>query len=209
MTPTTPAAPLGPSSGLVRIAITSPDILAQIRQVFASRNLDVDIVRMPYVEVALRPAAGAAAGPAPLPGVRSPRRLCAEYRLNVVGIEPVPVPGAAVPGAAPVPRPAVAAAPGPARVLSRRQHEVMALVSRGVRNTEIAAQLQLSEKTVKNHINRIFRTLGAANRIEAVLIWQSRPHDRGPGPHARVPSPRGRDGLRPPSAGRPVTVGAA
>ncbi|MEZ0090219.1 response regulator transcription factor [Streptacidiphilus sp. EB129] len=187
---------IGAGSGRVRIAITSPDILAQIRQVFASKNLDVEIVRMPYVEVTVRPAAATSAdrsaegtvplrlvGPASRVGAPASRRLCAEYRLSVVdaGDRPRaehPVP-AGLPHPAPVPDPDVPAH-GPVVTLSQRQHEVMALVSRGVRNTEIAARLQVSEKTVKNHINRIFRTLGAGSRVEAVLIWQRQQRDGAP-----------------------------
>ncbi|WP_405747002.1 helix-turn-helix transcriptional regulator [Streptomyces sp. NBC_01525] len=168
----------------VRIAIVSPDILAHIRQEFADRNLDVEIARMPYVEVAVRPVTGrlgrTVSGSEPdrawSGGRRSTpptaRRLCAEYRLSVVGPagqqEPATGP-AAEEGAAPVPVPAEA--PEIPCRLSRRQEEVMALVSRGARNAEIAEQLDLSEKTVKNHLNRIFRELGASSRIEAVLLW--------------------------------------
>ena len=179
-------APLAPTgSSRLRIAITSPDIVARIRQVFADRNLEVDIVRTPYVEVVVRPASGPGSGPVPgqTSAARSTMRppgsgrLVAEYRLIVVGTDP-DTDGAAEP--VPVPR-ASRGRPGPARAadpasspaaLSRRQHEVMALVSRGARNAEIADRLRVSEKTVKNHINRIFRALGATNRVEAVVRWQ-------------------------------------
>ncbi|NEA53145.1 helix-turn-helix transcriptional regulator [Streptomyces sp. SID13666] len=186
--------PISPTS--VRIAITSPDILAQIRQVFASKNLALEFVRMPYVEVIVRPAAGAAAGaagpdrsavgtalervggPASRAGVHASRRLCAEYRLSVVEVGGRPTaehPAPEIP-----PHPVPVPAPDADRLLvalSQRQHEVMALVSRGARNSEIAARLQVSEKTVKNHINRIFRSLGAGSRVEAVLIWQRHQQD--------------------------------
>lgn len=166
----------------MRIAITSPDILARIKQVFASRNLDVEFVRLPYVEVAVSQAPRMAAaegpgvgralrrldGPASRPGdTAAARRLSAEYRLNVVEVGERPT---TVEPQHPVEAPGVRDSRSVA--LSQRQREVMDLVSSGVRNAEIAARLGLSEKTVKNHINRIFRTLGAANRVEAVLIWQ-------------------------------------
>ncbi|MBD0740255.1 hypothetical protein [Streptomyces sp. CBMA29] len=61
MTVVATSAPISPTR--VRIAIVSPDILAQIRQVFARKNLDVEFLRMPYVEVAVAPAAA----PAPAP----------------------------------------------------------------------------------------------------------------------------------------------
>ena len=177
--------PISPRSSRVRIAITSPDILAQIRQVFAGKNLAVEIVSLPYVEVEVRPVAAALPGPRPVAAGTAPtRRLCAEYRLHVVDVhdrhgtgQSAP-PGRRYPEPVPDPAPEIGAG-ADARtdrlssdILSQRQHEVMALVSRGVRNADIAARLQVSEKTVKNHINRIFRGLGASSRVEAVLIWQ-------------------------------------
>lgn len=189
------SAPAGPSR--LRIAIASPDILARIRQVFASRNLEVDILRMPYVEIAIRPAArmGEAADPevigsaarqlggrAPVPDARAAHPLHAEYRLAVVEPGDRPEAGAAPGGGGarrrPVPGDAV---PGndPLLVLSPRQREVLALVARGVRNAEIAERLNVSEKTVKNHINRIFRSIGASSRVEAVLTWHR--HEGEPG----------------------------
>lgn len=53
------------------------------------------------------------------------------------------------------------------RSLSEREIEVLALVSQGKTNAEIAQQLSLSEKTVGNHISTIFDKLGVTNRIEA------------------------------------------
>ncbi|MCX4751302.1 helix-turn-helix transcriptional regulator [Kitasatospora sp. NBC_01287] len=222
MTLAATSAPAAPAT-CVRIAITSPDILARIRQVFASKNLVVDIVRMPYVEVTVRPAAGPAAtdrsvagaalegvvGPDPRVGAPGARRLCAEYRLNVVEVGGRPTaersPGEGRPRLTVAPDTDTATdtatatgptpvADGPVAALSQRQHEVMALVSRGARNAEIAARLHVSEKTVKNHINRIFRSLGAGSRVEAVLIWQrGRPQGairRGAPDPVLVPLPR-------------------
>ncbi|MEW2518425.1 helix-turn-helix transcriptional regulator [Actinacidiphila alni] len=179
----------------VRIAIVSPDILAQIRQVFARKNLAVEFVRLPYVEVVVGPGDGPVAGPSPEDTAAPlPRRLCAEYRLSAVAVDgpapTVPPPSAPVvplhgPSATAVAEQPVGAVPA----LSRRQHEVMALVSRGARNAEIAARLHVSEKTVKNHINRIFRTLGAGSRVEAVLIWQRGRRDDTARYGAGLPSP--------------------
>ncbi len=116
-------------------------------------------------------------GPAARPGAPAARRLCAEYRLSVVDVGggPSTEPAAPQPRSHPVLEPDT---DSPVAALSRRQHEVMALVSRGVRNSEIAARLHVSEKTVKNHINRIFRSLGAGSRVEAVLIWQRHQQSR-------------------------------
>jgi DNA-binding NarL/FixJ family response regulator len=45
--------------------------------------------------------------------------------------------------------------------------EVLALVAEGKSNGEIAAELSLAEKTVRNHVSAILAKLGLTNRIEA------------------------------------------
>lgn len=55
--------------------------------------------------------------------------------------------------------------------LTAREREVMDAVAEGLGNQEIATQLFLSEKTVKNHINRIFSKLDVTNRAQAVALW--------------------------------------
>lgn len=51
--------------------------------------------------------------------------------------------------------------------LSEREMEVLALVAEGKSNGEVAAELSLSEKTVRNHVSTILAKLGLTNRIEA------------------------------------------
>lgn len=53
------------------------------------------------------------------------------------------------------------------RTLSEREIEVLALLSEGKTNGEIAHWLNLSEKTVGNHVSAILDKLGVTNRIEA------------------------------------------
>lgn len=53
------------------------------------------------------------------------------------------------------------------RSLSEREIEVLALLSEGKTNAEIAHSLSLSEKTVGNHISTILDKLDVTNRIEA------------------------------------------
>lgn len=53
--------------------------------------------------------------------------------------------------------------------LTTRESDVLALVARGLRNREIAVQLDLSEKTVKNHVTGILHKFGAPNRTRAVM----------------------------------------
>jgi DNA-binding NarL/FixJ family response regulator len=55
--------------------------------------------------------------------------------------------------------------------LSRREAEVMDWMAQGMSNREIARRLVLSEKTVKNHINRIFAKLGVRSRSQAIVLW--------------------------------------
>jgi len=55
--------------------------------------------------------------------------------------------------------------------LSARERDVMTLVAKGHPNQLIASELYLSEKTVKNHINRIYAKLGVTNRAAAVATW--------------------------------------
>ena len=54
-------------------------------------------------------------------------------------------------------------------LLSKREEEVVRCITEGLTNREIAAQLKLSEHTVKNYIFRIFDKLGVSTRVEMVL----------------------------------------
>ena len=58
--------------------------------------------------------------------------------------------------------------------LSLREAEIMTLIAEGHSNREIAAQLVLAEKTVKNHMNRIYAKLGAQSRAAAITRWGDR-----------------------------------
>ncbi|GAA4783417.1 response regulator [Streptomyces ziwulingensis] len=55
--------------------------------------------------------------------------------------------------------------------LSVREAEIMDLIASGMNNQQIAATCFISEKTVKNHINRIFAKLHSTNRAEATAKW--------------------------------------
>ena len=55
--------------------------------------------------------------------------------------------------------------------LTEREREVMTSISRGRSNRDIAAELVISEKTVKNHIRAIYDKLGVGSRAEAMAVW--------------------------------------
>lgn len=56
--------------------------------------------------------------------------------------------------------------------LTEREAEVLTLIVRGMSNSRIAETLFITEKTVKNHINRAYHKLGATDRQEAIRLWQ-------------------------------------
>jgi len=55
-------------------------------------------------------------------------------------------------------------------IISEREREVLALVAVGCANKEVARRLEISEKTVKAHLTRIFRRIGVYDRVQAG-IW--------------------------------------
>ena len=191
----------GGSGRRVRIAIVSPEIVARIRHAFASRGLDVQIDRLPTVELTIGP--GAAALPAAAafadalgrlvgPVARERPAASARYQLSLLGLredvgdggsggEEVRSRGARAvaargSGGGVGSRAVTVAVPGAepeaCRGLSPREAEVMSCISLGMMNPDIADRLGVSRKTVKNHVNHIFGKLGARSRVEAVLIWQ-------------------------------------
>jgi DNA-binding NarL/FixJ family response regulator len=54
--------------------------------------------------------------------------------------------------------------------LSERERQIAALVARGMKNKDIAAQLSISENTVKRHLQSIFSKTGARDRLELAVI---------------------------------------
>ena len=61
-------------------------------------------------------------------------------------------------------------APSGVDVLTPREHEVLMLLAEGLPNKLVADRLQISEHTVKFHVNAIMGKLGAQSRTEAVVI---------------------------------------
>jgi DNA-binding NarL/FixJ family response regulator len=70
-------------------------------------------------------------------------------------------------------------APGPANdadqtglgSLSAREREILNLLARGRSNREISEELFITNKTVKNHLSRVYEKLGVHSRAEAIALW--------------------------------------
>jgi two-component system, NarL family, nitrate/nitrite response regulator NarL len=69
-----------------------------------------------------------------------------------------------------------------AEALSSREEIILAQVSKGLTNKEIARALNLREKTVKHYMTHIMQKLGVGNRYEAALMGQKRQRGSGPFP---------------------------
>jgi two-component system, NarL family, nitrate/nitrite response regulator NarL len=61
----------------------------------------------------------------------------------------------------------------PLHALTPREHAVVALLVRGLRNKQIAADLGIGEGTVKAHLHKVFEKLGVTNRSELIVVASS------------------------------------
>ncbi|CAN5638349.1 response regulator transcription factor [soil metagenome] len=59
-------------------------------------------------------------------------------------------------------------------VLTARQQDIVTLVARGLSNKEIGRALNITERTVKDHVSLIFGRLGAVNRADAIARASAR-----------------------------------
>ncbi|OFW31598.1 MAG: DNA-binding response regulator [Acidobacteria bacterium RIFCSPLOWO2_02_FULL_65_29] len=62
----------------------------------------------------------------------------------------------------------------PLQELTEREHEILALVGKGLTNREIGERLHLSEKTIKHYITNILEKLQVRSRVEAALLAEKR-----------------------------------
>ena len=58
----------------------------------------------------------------------------------------------------------------PAPLFSLRERQIVAFITTGCSNREIAARLGLRTQTVKNHLCRIYRKLGLPNRVQLAVF---------------------------------------
>ena len=57
--------------------------------------------------------------------------------------------------------------------LTRRQQQLIPLIAQGLTNKEIANHLHISEQTVKNHIHRMLRRVGASDRLQVIDLTRN------------------------------------
>ena len=60
----------------------------------------------------------------------------------------------------------------PIETLTAREEQILMLLGKGLRNKEIARQLDLKEKTVKHYVTNILQKLQLRNRVEAAVLLQ-------------------------------------
>ena len=71
-------------------------------------------------------------------------------------------------------QPRAGTAASPFMALSARERQVLALMTEGMSNTEIAESLVISEKTVRNHASNVFDKLGVWSRAQAIVFARDR-----------------------------------
>lgn len=57
--------------------------------------------------------------------------------------------------------------------LTRREQQLVQMIGRGLTNKEIAARLNLSEQTIKNHVHRMLRKAGVSDRLSVVELCRT------------------------------------
>lgn len=65
----------------------------------------------------------------------------------------------------------------PLRAPSDRQLRIIELVAQGLKNREIAEQLRISIKVVKDHLRNIYDRIGFNNRVQLALWYEASVHE--------------------------------
>jgi DNA-binding NarL/FixJ family response regulator len=69
--------------------------------------------------------------------------------------------------------------------LTPREREILELVAHGLDNSQIGARLDLSEKTVRNNVSRIFDKIAAENRSQTIVQARNAGFGQSPPPPQR------------------------
>lgn len=77
----------------------------------------------------------------------------------------------------------------PSTHLTQRESEVLRMVAEGANNVEIVAQLQLSQKTVRNYVSRLYHKLDLSNRAEVATYLVNSDSARTAGGADPAPTP--------------------
>ncbi|MEM7336767.1 MAG: response regulator transcription factor [Chloroflexota bacterium] len=93
-------------------------------------------------------------------------------------------------------KPRVTANPTHKVSLSERQRDLLRLLAKGLDNRAIANRLQLSIKTIENHLTRLYRQLDVQSRLEAATYAQN---------HPELLAATGKTAVSPPVVQRPAT----
>lgn len=64
------------------------------------------------------------------------------------------------------------------RVPSEREQQVIELVAKGLKNSEVAATIGTTEHVVKNYLRTIYDKLGLWNRVELALWYEARQYEK-------------------------------
>jgi DNA-binding CsgD family transcriptional regulator len=66
------------------------------------------------------------------------------------------------------------------RTLTKREHQVIALVAEGLKNRDVALALGTTEPVIKNYLRRIYDKLGVWSRVELALWYEARRQEQFP-----------------------------